>query len=130
MLKYLISLEPVRYVVNGLAATAIHYSVLRNLMDIQQFSSAGAANFIAAVFGIVASFVGSRYFVFRAQSKPLLPQASRFAALYALIASLHGGLLFLWTDLWGLNYTLGFAIALAIQVTASYSGNKRLVFAS
>ena len=54
-----------RYIVNGLFATAVHYGVLTFCLTVLQLPSAGVANLIAAVFGITASFFGSRYFVFR-----------------------------------------------------------------
>jgi putative flippase GtrA len=121
--------EAVRYAVNGLVATGAHYAVLRTGLEVFHFSSAGAANFVAALFGITTSFVGSRWYVFRQRSQPVLQQAARFATLYGAIACLHAALLFGWTDLWGFDYTIGFAIAIAVQISVSYFGNKYIVFA-
>ena len=130
LMKSPLSNEAVRYAINGATATAVHYVVLRTALEALQLPSAGIANFVAALFGIAASFFGSRWFVFRQLSKPILHQAKRFVVLYGIIASLHGFLLFTWTDLWGLDYSTGFAIAIAVQVLASYPGNKYLVFAA
>lgn len=118
----------VRYIVNGLVATAVHYGVLRAGLEVVHLPSAGLANFIAAVFGIAVSFAGSRYYVFRRADAPVLRQASRFVALYAAIACVHAVILFVWTDLWGFDYTQGFGIALVVQVVGSYFGNRYLVF--
>ena len=41
-----------RYVVNGLLATAIHFSVLTFNLNVLGIGSAGVANGIAAIFGI------------------------------------------------------------------------------
>ena len=90
--------------------------------------SAGLANLIAAVFGIGASFLGSRYFVFAATNEPILKQAVKFSGLYGAIALLHALVLLIWTDWYGLDYRLGFLLATAIQVSLSYLGNKFLVF--
>jgi putative flippase GtrA len=128
ILKTLIAFEAFRYAVNGGAATVLHYSVLRICLEWFHFPSAGLANFVGALFGISASFAGNRMFVFRRRSKPVLHQATRFILLYGSVACLHALLLFVWTDLWGLDYTIGFVIAIAVQVSASYSGNKYLVF--
>ncbi|MBS0641498.1 MAG: GtrA family protein [Proteobacteria bacterium] len=118
----------VRYIVNGVVATLVHYGVLRAGLEVLHLPSAGLANFIAAIFGITVSFAGSRYYVFRRADAPILRQAARFGALYAAIACVHALILFVWTDLCGLDYTLGFGIALVVQVVGSYFGNRYLVF--
>ncbi len=117
-----------RYVVNGLAATAVHYGVLSLGLELLKLPSAGLANLIAAAFGITASFFGSRWFVFRRPDEPIGRQAARFGALYAAIACLHALVLALWTDYFGLDYRWGFLLATGAQVALSYWGNKRLVF--
>jgi len=122
--------ELARFVVNGVVATAVHYGVLTFNLKVLGIPSAGLANFIAAWFGITASFIGSRFFVFRRSEAPLLRQAMRFLALYLCIACLHGLLLFVWTDVFHLNYTAGFALATVLQTMLSYLGNKLLVFSA
>jgi putative flippase GtrA len=119
-----------RFVVNGVVATAVHYGVLTFNLRVLGMPSAGVANFVAAWFGIAASFYGSRYFVFRRADAPLGPQALRFLALYASIACLHGLLLFVWTDVFGLDYSVGFLVGTAMQMVLSYLGNKWMVFRS
>jgi putative flippase GtrA len=122
--------QAARYVVNGLVATAIHYGMLRFQMEGLGAASAARANFIAALCGIASSFVGSRCYVFRTHDAPVWRQMRDFAILYGVIALLHAGFLGLWTDRLGLDYTVGFAIALVIQVVGSFFGNKYLVFRS
>jgi putative flippase GtrA len=91
-------------------------------------SSAGLANVVAALFGISISFIGSRYFVFRQTDEGVLPQAAKFGGLYFAFALVHGAVLFIWTDLLGYDYRLGFLLATAFQIAGSYLGNKFLVF--
>ena len=117
-----------RYVANGLVATAVHYGVLVFGLEVLRIPAAGLANLVAAVFGIATSFLGSRYFVFRRHDQPITGQAAKFVALYAAIAVLHGLVLGVWTDWWGLDYRWGFVLATGLQVACSYWGNKRLVF--
>ena len=117
-----------RYALNGLAATAIHYAVLSYCLEVLKVPAAGLASLIASVFGITASFFGSRYFVFRQHEEPMARQFVRFALLYAAIAVLHGLVLVAWTDLGRLDYRWGFLVATGLQVVMSYWGNKRLVF--
>ena len=120
--------EMIRYVVNGLCATAVHFGVLTFGLEVIHLPSAGVANFIAAIFGITTSFVGNRWYVFRGHSDPILSHIWRFGLLYAVIACLHAGLLYVWSDRLGFNYIPGFVIATGMQMALSYVGNKLLVF--
>lgn len=117
-----------RYIINGLVATAVHFLVLVFNLRVLELRPIGVANAIAALFGIAVSFFGSRHFVFRATHAPAFAQAWRFLLLYGAIAVMHGLVLYAWSDVGGLDYRAGFAIATAIQVASSYLGNKRMVF--
>jgi putative flippase GtrA len=120
--------EFTRYIINGLIATAVHFLVLSICLQILQLPSAGLSNMLAAAFGISASFLGSRFYVYPKATAPIWQQAARFAVLYVSIALLHGAVLYLWTDLYSLDYRVGFLIATVIQFCMSYFGNKYLVF--
>lgn len=120
--------EIIRYIVNGVTATAVHFSILTFNMEVIQMSSAGAANFTAAIFGITVSFLGSRYYVYRNHTGTFVSHAMKFVLLYAAIAVLHGLVLYIWTDLYGLSWRIGFLFATLLQVTLSYIGNKIWVF--
>ncbi len=124
----LLAQQSVRYLLNGLAATAVHFVVLTFNLKVLGWSSAGISNLVAAVFGIAASFLGSRHFVFRGSVEPLFKQVYRFIFLYAAIALLHGALMYVWADHYHLNYIVGFVLATGLQVLCSYWGNKRMVF--
>lgn len=117
-----------RFIINGIIATLIHYSVLRFNLNVLGVTSAGLANFFAAWFGIVASFLGNRYFVFRRKDVSADRQAVRFLALYLFIACTHGLLLFAWTDKYQQNYTVGFLLVTALLTATSYLGNRLFVF--
>ncbi len=124
----LLKQQSVRYFINGLAATAVHFAVLTFNLKVLGWGSAGIANLVAAVFGIAASFLGSRYFVFQRSAEPLFEQVYRFIFLYAAISMLHGALMYVWADHYHLNYVAGFIVATGMQVLCSYWGNKRIVF--
>lgn len=124
-------IEVVRYVLNGLVATGVHYSVLAFNLHALGVPSAGLANFVAAMFGIATSFIGNRYFVFSEGTQSAWHgQAARFIVLYAAIAVLHGGVMWLWADHFGQDYRIGFLLATVMQFVLSYAGNKLLVFKS
>lgn len=118
----------VRYTVNGLLATGVHFAVLSFNLKVVGVPSAGLANFIAAFFGIAASFLGCRYFVFVGHCESIYRQGAKFGSLYAAIAVLHGLALFVWSDTLHLDYRYGFLLATGLQVILSYCGNKKLVF--
>lgn len=128
MLTASLNKQSIRYIINGLVATAIHFLVLIFNLKVLEWNSAGVANLIAAVFGISASFIGSRYYVFNGSLEPLVKQLYRFLLLYAAIAILHGILMYIWVDLYLQDYIIGFLIATAMQIACSYIGNKVLVF--
>lgn len=118
-----------RFVLNGLAATAVHYAVLTTLIEVVHIRSAGIANGIAALFGISASYLGNKLLVFRSDARHArtLP---RFLLIYVLVALLHAGVLAVWTDLGGMPYTIGFLIATCGSILLTYFGNRIFVFAA
>ena len=121
--------EGLRYLINGALATLVHFAVLWACLEWWSVSSAGLSSAAASLVGIAVSFFGNRHFVFRRHDRPIWPQARRFLMLYAAIALLHGGVLFVWTDLLQLPYLAGFGLAVALQVVLGYLGGRFLVFA-
>lgn len=117
-----------RFVANGILATCVHFGVLTLNLEVLHLRSAGIANFVAALFGVVASFIGNRYAVFESTDTPLLPQAARFLALYAFLAFFQGLFMALWADFLHLDYRLGFLVAAGGQMVLGFLGNKLLVF--
>jgi putative flippase GtrA len=120
--------QVVRYIINGLMATAVHFSVLRFCMEVLHVPLAGEANAIAACFGIAVSFLGSRYFVFKGQEGSVVKQGSLFLGVYAVIALLHATVMYIWTDRMGFDYRIGFVLATCMQMAFSFVANKLLVF--
>jgi len=118
----------IKYVINGLVATAVHYGALTFNLEMLSMTSAGLANLIAACFGILTSFLGNRYFVFKQHESNIVSQAIKFSLLYVAIAFLHGFILFVWSDWLKLDYRVGFLVATFFQFVLSYLGNKKMVF--
>jgi putative flippase GtrA len=119
-----------RYLVNGVAATLVHYGVLVLLVEVGNFSSASLANLVAAFAGITFSFIGSRHFVFRAQHGDWRLQFRRFVLLYAILAAGHAAVLFVWSDQLGYDFRFGFVLATGLQMLTSFLANKLVVFGS
>jgi putative flippase GtrA len=118
----------VRYIVNGLVATAVHFAVLRFCMEVLHVPLAGEANAIAACFGIAVSFLGNRYFVFKGHDGDVVKQGSMFLGVYAVIALLHATVMYIWADRMGFDYRIGFVLATGMQMVFSFVANKLLVF--
>ena len=118
----------VRYLVNGSVATVVHFIALYLLVEIALTPSVGVANLVASVFGIGSSFLGNKYYVFAAGLSPMRRQLVLFVSFYALLALMHGSILYLWSDVLRFHYFSGFAIALVIQVVLGYAVNKHVVF--
>ncbi len=117
-----------RYLVNGVVATVIHFSALKFNLDVLGMASAGVANGIAAVLGITASFIGSRYFVFRGSGGRLLHQGLLFVLTYVCIAALHALVMYVWADRLNFDYRIGFLLATGMQMAFSFAANKFMVF--
>lgn len=120
--------QVVRYLINGVVATLVHYGVLQLGIEVLNIPVAGIANGIAALFGITVSFLGSRYFVFRGQGGSVVKQGMLFVLIYAGIASLHALVMYIWADRLGHDYRVGFLLATGMQVVFSFFANKFLVF--
>lgn len=121
-------MQIVRYGLNGIFATFIHYLVLCVCIDLLHFYKAGVANLVASSFGITASFIGNKYYVFREINAQIYKQATTFVALYICIALLHGLTLYVWSDVLLLSYHIGFLIAVCIQFALGYYASKYYVF--
>jgi putative flippase GtrA len=121
-------MELIRYLVNGILATAIHFCVLSFNINVLQMPYMAVANLVAAIFGVTASFIGSRFYVFKGHQESIKVHFLKFTSLYLVIALLHGLVLLIWSDWFKFDYRLGFLIATALQINISYFGNKKWVF--
>jgi putative flippase GtrA len=120
--------QPVRYILNGIAATCVSYAVLYAGLHLAHIPSAGVANFLAAIIGITVSFFGNRHFVFPGSRESVWHQLARFWLLYAVLALMQGAVMFIWSDLAGLDYRAGFLLGTFLQMVCSYFGGKHWVF--
>ncbi len=127
-LKQLSQHQPFRYLINGGVATVVHFLVLTLNLKVLGWESAGLSNIVAAVCGTVVSFLGNRHYVFHGSTEPLLKQIYRFSFIYVAIAMGHGLILYVWSDVYRMNYIFGFMLATVFQVSCSYLGNKFMVF--
>jgi putative flippase GtrA len=120
--------EVLRYTTNGLVATGVHYLVLYICVELLNFSFKGLANLLASVFGILFSFVGNKYYVFRSSVGILRDQLAKFFFFYTIVAFIHGAFLYFWSDVLNKSYNYGFIIAVLIQFALGYLSSKIFIF--
>tara|TARA_B100001173_G_scaffold294017_1_gene287549 strand:+ start:3028 stop:3381 length:354 start_codon:yes stop_codon:yes gene_type:complete len=113
---------------NGCFATLIHYIFLEFNLNILMLNSIAFANIIACSFGILVSFLGNKYIVFKSVSGSFSGQFFHFFTFYFLVAIFHVAFIYLWADFNGYNYRVGFLIATALQILITYNYNKILIF--
>lgn len=119
---------PIRYIANGIFATLFHYVILNFCLNIINIESAGVSSIYASFFGVISSFLGNKYFVFKDYSNQLLGQSLRFIFLYTVFGSLHSTTLYFWSDVLGKNYHYGFLIATFGQFSLGYFLSQKLIF--
>ncbi len=118
---------PVRFVVNGLIATAAHYLVLVLLVEGAGVTIVWVANTAATAVGVAVSYLGNRSYVFRSNA-PHGSALPRFLVTYATIFTLHGAGMAAWADWAGLNYSFGFVILTGLSAVATFLLNRSFVF--
>jgi len=120
--------EFIRYVINGVFATIVHFVVFQIALFVMEIPSAGVSNVVGASCGITSSFLGSRYFVFPHRRGRWEYELTKFLLLYLVVAISHGIILFAWTDVGGFDPIAGFGVATGFQLLCTFFGNKYLVF--
>jgi putative flippase GtrA len=128
LMMWLFERQKLRYVLNGVAATLVHYLTLRVLIQLLPGTDVGLCNMGASVAGITASFLGNRHLVFAQTQKWVGKQLAQFLVLYGVLASIQGALMHGLVASWGLNITLAFLICTAFQFVAGFSVNKYFIF--
>lgn len=119
--------RPLKFIFNGLFATLIHFVVFSSLYAFVFTHSAAISNGIGVAFGIAASYLGNRYFVFQS-NKSSLVLIPKFLILYLVTALIHTTFIFLWTDMAAWNPYLGFIVATGVTTFIAYLGNDTFVF--
>ena len=116
-----------RFGLNGVTATAVHYAVLAALVEGAGTRPVALASGLAALCGIAVSYFGNRRFVLRAAT-PHRKAGPRFLACYAAVIGLHTGLMGIWADWAKLNYSAGFVLFIALAACVTYLSNRFYVF--
>ncbi len=116
-----------RYLLVGLLATAVHYTLLLALVEVAGSSAAPAATFGAAC-GALAAYAGNRRLTFQGSAThgQALP---RFLAVAASGAAANGAIVWTGTEILGIHYLAAQVIATAIVACGGFALNRRWSFA-
>ena len=117
-----------RFAVVGVAATAVHYLVIVLLVDGLAWTGPTPATVVGSVFGIATAYLGNALFVFAAIERRHAVHAPRFVVVYLTVMAIHAGMMYLFADLLGLPYTLGFVVATGFSALTTFLANRYLVF--
>jgi len=116
-----------RFIVNGVAATATHYVALMVLAEWLGGRPVGLMNLLAAALGVAVSYLGNHHFVFRSTRRQR-DTLGRFLGAYGLTTLAHGLLMGAWADLAGLPTTPGFVAITGMTAFANYLVGRFWVF--
>ena len=117
-----------KYILNGLSATLFHYIILRLLLMNFYFEYYASADFIAAFFGICFSYLGNKFFVFKHSSSNHFVQYFIFLIFYFLMMIVHSSIIFIISDIYNVNFNIGFVAATFFQFLFTYYVNKKIIF--
>ena len=117
-----------RFVINGIFATLVHYVIFVISIEFFYIKFIALANLIGAFFGISCSFIGNKYFVFKNNDFNLKSQLLKFTLTYAFLGFVSSTILFVWSDLFKMNYNYGFIFAAFFQFILSFIINRNWVF--
>lgn len=119
-----------KYSVNGLFATLMHYLALIILIEFFKIKYIGIGNIFASIVGIIFSFFGNKYLVFHMNSnrRQTIKKFVEFSASYIVIAIIGAAIFFLLTDIFRFNYHYGFFLIIIIQFILGYLTSSNLIF--
>ena len=114
----------VRFTINGLVATGVHYLVMVFAIHVTWYSLAYASAFL---FAVVTSFWGNKRFVFKSRQVQGF-QFVKFVVLYLGLLVMTSLTMWVVSDYGGLHYNVGFIIAVTLQFIGGYLGSRYLIF--
>jgi len=123
----LISHSIVRFTINGLVATGVHYLVMVFAIHVLNITWYSLAYAFAFLFAVVTSFWGNKRFVFKSRQVQDF-QFVKFVVLYLGLLVMTSLTMWMVSDYGGLHYNAGFIIAVTMQFIGGYLGSRYLIF--
>ena len=123
----LINHSIVRFTINGLVATGVHYVAMVFAIHVLGITWYGLAYAFAFLFAVVTSFFGNKRFVFKYHQVQDF-QFVKFVALYLGLLVMTSLTMWAVSDYGGLHYNAGFIITVTLQFIGGYLGSRYLIF--
>jgi len=117
-----------RFAAVGVVATLVHYLVIVLLVDLLHWVGPTPATVAGSVFGIATAYFGNAHFVFEIEERRHAVYVPRFVVIYLSVMAIHAGMMYLFADRMGLQYTVGFVVATAFSAITTFLANRYLVF--
>ncbi len=115
------------FLVVGAIATLVHYLIIVVLVDLLSIMRPTPATAVGSVVGIAVAYVGNQRLVFQADGAHRI-YVPKFVATYLSVMAIHAGLMYLFTEQWGLAYEWGFITATIVSATTTFFANRLVVF--
>ena len=123
----LINHSIVRFTINGLAATGVHYLAMVFAIYVLGIKLYSLAYSFAFLFAVMTSFWGNKRFVFKHRQVQDF-QFVKFFLLYLGLFFMTSLTMWAACDYGSLNYNTGFIIAVTLQFIGGYLGSRYLIF--
>lgn len=116
-----------RFGIIGLLATAVHFSLLVLLVE-ADMTNPTRATLVGSIAGIITSYIGNYWFVFKVENITHGSAFSRFILAYLIVFTIHGGLMFGLEQHFSIPYVWVFIAATGISAIATFLANRYWVF--
>lgn len=117
-----------KYLLVGVAATALHYAILVSVVEGAHGSPAFGAG-LGALAGAVLAYAGNHRYTFGARRTAHSQALGRFMLVAAFMAIGHASVVWLGSTVLGLHYLLAQVIASGLAFLGGFKLNQRWSFA-
>jgi putative flippase GtrA len=119
--------EIARFVVVGVMATVVHFSVLISAVEYWGLMPS-PANGIAFLCAVGVTFFGQSFWVFRGHGGLTLAKMIKFACSLTIGFTANLGIMAVCTRIFGFDYRIGFLACIVIVTVLNFAVNKLWVF--
>jgi putative flippase GtrA len=120
-------LQAPKFVLIGVAATFVHFTILTLLIEGCRLPWPTIATAIGCIFGIITSYVGNYFWTF-ARDEPHREFIPRFVCVYLFSLAINTVVFSLQVNLFGFHYMVAFLVATGTSTAINFAFCKAIVF--
>jgi putative flippase GtrA len=121
-------MRKIKYFVNGLIASTVHFLIFYLLYKILKIESAFISYLLASIIGIYISYFGNNKFVFNGVRNFKVAKFLKYIILQLILLLISTSLIWILIDINEINYIISFLFALIIQFFIGYYISKNYIF--